>query len=220
MRCGRCREEQGDKRCDAAETNDWHAGIMPTVLFEQYVEEGLGCASYLIGDEHAGEAVVDDPAYAVDQYFETAERKGVRITRVLETHTHADHVSGHGRFALEHAVRSPFTPSPSLNTRSSRSRDGGGDRGGAGHAPRHPHAGPPPRALLLRRRRPLAAPEPWLVLTGDSLLVGDAARPDLAVEATEGAEGLFHSLRRLLELQDRVELYPGHVAGSLCGGAG
>jgi rhodanese-related sulfurtransferase len=61
--------------------------------------------------------------------------------------------------------------------------------------------------------------EPWIVLTGDSLFVGDAARPDLAVEAREGAEGLFHSLRRLLELGDGVEVYPGHVAGSLCGKA-
>ena len=61
--------------------------------------------------------------------------------------------------------------------------------------------------------------EPWLVLTGDSLFVGDAARPDLAVEAREGAEGLFHSLRRLVELGDGVEVYPGHVAGSLCGKA-
>ena len=57
------------------------------------------------------------------------------------------------------------------------------------------------------------------MLTGDSLFVGDAARPDLAVEAREGAEGLFHSLRRLLELGDGVEVYPGHVAGSLCGKA-
>ena len=63
------------------------------------------------------------------------------------------------------------------------------------------------------------ADEPWLVLTGDSLFVGDAARPDLAVEAAEGAEGLFHSLRRLLELPDGVEVFPGHVAGSLCGKA-
>jgi rhodanese-related sulfurtransferase len=62
-------------------------------------------------------------------------------------------------------------------------------------------------------------PEPWIVLTGDSLFVGDAARPDLAVEAREGAEGLFHSLHRLLELGDGVEVYPGHVAGSLCGKA-
>src|SRR5262249_46041850 len=59
--------------------------------------------------------------------------------------------------------------------------------------------------------------EPWLVLTGDSLFVGDAGRPDLAVEAQEGAEGLFHSLRRLVELGDGVEVFPGHVAGSLCG---
>jgi hydroxyacylglutathione hydrolase len=63
------------------------------------------------------------------------------------------------------------------------------------------------------------APEPWLVLTGDSLFVGDTARPDLAVEAREGAEGLFHSLQRLVELGDGVEVYPGHVAGSLCGKA-
>jgi rhodanese-related sulfurtransferase len=63
------------------------------------------------------------------------------------------------------------------------------------------------------------AEEPWLVLTGDSLFVGDAARPDLAVGAKEGAEGLFHSLRRLLELPDGVEVFPGHVAGSLCGRA-
>jgi rhodanese-related sulfurtransferase len=61
--------------------------------------------------------------------------------------------------------------------------------------------------------------DPWIVLTGDSLFVGDAARPDLAVEAREGAEGLFHSLRRLVELGDGVEVYPGHVAGSLCGKA-
>ena len=61
------------------------------------------------------------------------------------------------------------------------------------------------------------ADEPWLVLTGDSLFVGDTARPDLAVGAAEGAEGLFHSLRRLMELPDGVEVFPGHVAGSLCG---
>ena len=63
------------------------------------------------------------------------------------------------------------------------------------------------------------ADEAWLLLTGDSLFVGDVARPDLAVGAKEGAEGLFHSLQRLLELSDGVEVFPGHVAGSLCGKA-
>jgi glyoxylase-like metal-dependent hydrolase (beta-lactamase superfamily II)/rhodanese-related sulfurtransferase len=187
------------------------------VLFEQYVEEGLGCASYLIGDEQAGDAVVVDPAYAVEQYLDAAERKGVRISRVLETHTHADHVSGHGRLALEHglpvcthAEAQPHYPFEPLE-------DGTEIEVGdvclrvihtPGHRPEHCCF-----AVADRSR----APEPWLVLTGDSLLVGDAARPDLAVEAREGAEGLFHSLRRLLELPDGVELYPGHVAGSLCG---
>ena len=187
------------------------------MLFEQFVEEGLGCASYLIGDEQAGEAVVVDPAYAVDEYLETAERKGVRLTRVLETHTHADHVSGHGRLALDHGIpvaihteAQPAYPFEPLE-------DGAELEVGQvslhvihtpGHRPEHCCF-----ALTDRSR----APEPWLVLTGDSLLVGDAARPDLAVEARDGAEGLFHSLRRLLELSDGVELYPGHVAGSLCG---
>src|SRR5207237_2709012 len=66
--------------------------------------DDLGCASYLVGDSRAGEALVVYPAYAIEPYLEAAEREGVRIVRVLETHTHADHVSGHGRFALEHGV--------------------------------------------------------------------------------------------------------------------
>ena len=190
---------------------------MPTVLFEQYVEEGLGCASYLIGDEQTGEAVVVDPAYAVEQYLETAERKGVRLTRVLETHTHADHLSGHGRLALEQDVRIAIHPEADPAYPFEPLEDGAEIEVGQvalriihtpGHRPEHCSF-----AVIDRSR----ADEPWLVLTGDSLLVGDTARPDLAVEAKDGAEGLFHSLRRLLELPDGVELFPGHVAGSLCG---
>ncbi|MBW8742277.1 MAG: MBL fold metallo-hydrolase [Acidobacteria bacterium] len=74
------------------------------MVFRQFVDDDLGCASYLIGDAGAGEAVVVDPAYAIGQYLEAAAADGVRIVRVLETHTHADHVSGHGRLALEHGV--------------------------------------------------------------------------------------------------------------------
>src|SRR5947208_1572893 len=74
------------------------------VQFRQFVNDDLGCASYLIGDESSGEAVVVDPAYAIEQYLAEAEKRHVRITRVLETHTHADHVSGHGRLALEHGA--------------------------------------------------------------------------------------------------------------------
>jgi glyoxylase-like metal-dependent hydrolase (beta-lactamase superfamily II) len=68
------------------------------------VDEDLGCASYLIGDRVAGVAVVVDPSFQIEQYVDTAAGEGLRIERVLETHTHADHVSGHGRFALEHGL--------------------------------------------------------------------------------------------------------------------
>src|SRR5213076_983888 len=80
------------------------AGSFRAMVFRQFVDDDLGCASYLIGDAGAGEAVIVDPAYAIGQYLEAAAADGVRIVRVLETHSHADHVSGHGRLALEHGV--------------------------------------------------------------------------------------------------------------------
>ena len=72
------------------------------MIFRQFVDDGLGCASYLIGDEEEGTAVIIDPAYAIEQYLDEAELRDVKLTRVLETHTHADHLSGHGRLALDH----------------------------------------------------------------------------------------------------------------------
>jgi hydroxyacylglutathione hydrolase len=188
------------------------------VLFRQFVDEELGCASYLVGDEEAGEAVVVDPAYAIEQYLEAAKHDKVEITRVLETHTHADHVSGHGRLALELGVPVAIHPAAEPEYEFEPLEDGAEIEVGQvairvihtpGHRPEHCAF-----AVIDRSR----ADEPWLTLTGDSLFVGDAARPDLAVDAREGAAGLYRSLRRLLELPDGVEVYPGHVAGSLCGG--
>ena len=182
------------------------------MLFRQFVDDDLGCASYLIGDPTSGEALVVDPAYEIEPYLEAAREGQLRIVGVLETHTHADHVSGHGRFALEHGVpvsihslaapEFPFEPLA----------DGQTLQAGAvplrvvhtpGHRPEH-------CAFVVDDR---------LVLTGDSLFIGDAARPDLAIDAHEGAEGLFHSLQRLTQLPDAYQVYPGHVAGSLCGAA-
>jgi hydroxyacylglutathione hydrolase len=189
------------------------------VLFRQFVDDDLGCASYLIGDESSGRAVVVDPAFAIEPYVDEAERRGVRIERVLETHNHADHVSGHGRLALEHGATVAIHPAADPEYSFEPLEDGAEVEVGEvavrvlhtpGHRPEHCAF-----AIADRSR----AEEPWLVLTGDSLLVGDAARPDLAVGAREGAQGLFHSLRRLCELADGVEVYPGHVAGSLCGAA-
>jgi hydroxyacylglutathione hydrolase len=187
------------------------------VLFRQFVDDDLGCASYLIGDEKTGEAVVIDPAYAIEPYLEEAARRKARIVRVLETHTHADHVSGHGRLALEHDV--PVSIYPDGKPEYPFDPLGDGDEvvvgdvvirvmHTPGHRPEHCCF-----AVIDRSR----GDDPWLVITGDSLLVGSAARPDLAVEATEGARDLYRSLHELLGLPDGVEVYPGHVAGSLCG---
>jgi len=178
------------------------------VLFRQFVDDDLGCASYLIGDEEAGEAAVVDPAYAVEPYLEEAERAGVRIVRVLETHTHADHLSGHGRFALEHGTPVSIHPIAEPEYPFDPVEDGAEIPVGSvviktmhtpGHRPEH-------CCYLVEGH----------LLTGDSLLIGDAARPDLAIEAREGAEDLYASLQRLAELPDETEVDPGHVGGSLC----
>jgi glyoxylase-like metal-dependent hydrolase (beta-lactamase superfamily II)/rhodanese-related sulfurtransferase len=189
------------------------------VIFTQFVDDALGCASYLVGDPRTGEAVVVDPAFAVEQYLEEADRRGVRIVRVIETHTHADHLSGHGRLALEHGIPVSIHPAAEAAYPHDPMEDGAEIVLGdvvlrcihtPGHRPEH---------CCLTVSDGTRGPEPWIVLTGDSLFVGDAARPDLAVDAKEGAEGLFDSLRRIVELGDGVEVYPGHVAGSLCGKA-
>jgi hydroxyacylglutathione hydrolase len=195
------------------------------MLFEQFVEEDLGCASYLVGDEAAGEALLVDPAYAIEQYLEQADRRQVRIVRVLETHTHADHLSGHGRLALERDV--PVSIHAAAEAEYPHEALADGDEATVGSVS--------VRCLHTPGHRPehccfLAAPvgssagglcSPALagsaLMTGDSLFCGSVARPDLAVEAREGAEGLFHSLQRLLELPDDVQVFPGHIAGSLCG---
>jgi hydroxyacylglutathione hydrolase len=187
------------------------------VLFTQFVDDDLGCASYLVGCEATGEAVAVDPPYAIEPLLAEAEHRGVRIVRVIETHTHADHLSGHGRLALDHGVPVSIHPAAEAEYPHDPLDDGDEVTVGnvtlrcihtPGHRPEHCCL-----AVIDRTR----ADEPWLLLTGDSLFVGDAARPDLAVGAREGAEGLFRSLGRLLELPDGVEVYPGHVAGSLCG---
>ncbi len=189
------------------------------MLFRQFVADDLGCASYIVGDEHAGVAVAVDPPYAIEPLLDEANRRSVRLVGVLETHTHADHVSGHGRLALEHGVPIRVHSAAGVTFEHEPLADGTEIEVGdvvlrtihtPGHRPEHCCF-----AVVDRSR----GDEPWLVLTGDSLFVGDAARPDLAVDAKEGGEGLFHSLRRLVELGDGVEVFPGHVAGSLCGAA-
>jgi glyoxylase-like metal-dependent hydrolase (beta-lactamase superfamily II)/rhodanese-related sulfurtransferase len=191
------------------------------MIFRQIIHDDLGCASYLIGDEKAGVAAVVDPRFEVDEYLELARYMGVSIEHIFETHNHADHVSGHGRLAAAtgatiHVHRDakpdydhePFDdgdefPLGALTVRALHT---------PGHRPEHAAF-----ALIDTAR----GSEPWAVLTGDTLFVGDVARPDLAIERSEGARGIFRSLHgQLLRLADEVEVWPGHLGGSLCGGPG
>ncbi len=181
------------------------------LLFRQFVDDDLGCASYLVGDPEAGVAILVDPALRIEQYLEAALAAGVRIERTLETHTHADHLSGHGRLALEHgvpvAIHSLAEPAyPFEPLADGQVLEVGAVRVRVVHTPGH------------RPEHCAFVVDDQIALTGDSLFVGDAARPDLAVAAREGAQDLFASLAKLTALGDAVEVYPGHVAGSLCGG--
>jgi hydroxyacylglutathione hydrolase len=191
------------------------------MVFRQITHDDLGCASYLIGDEHAGLAAVVDPKLDIDEYLRLARYMGVSIEHILETHNHADHVSGHGRLASAtgatiHVHRlagaeyehEPFEDGWELELGTVRVRA----LHTPGHRPEHTAF-----ALIDSGR----GDEPWAVLTGDTLFVGDIARPDLAVDEDEGARGIFQSLHeKLLTLPSATEVWPGHLGGSLCGGPG
>jgi hydroxyacylglutathione hydrolase len=191
------------------------------MIFRQITHDDLGCASYLIGDHRAGVAAVVDPRFEIDEYLALARYIGVRIEHVLETHNHADHVSGHGRLAaatgatihVHRLARVEYPHEPfdhdwelALGTLRIRAIHT------PGHRPEHTAF-----ALIDTGR----GDEPWAVLTGDSLFVGDIARPDLAIDKHDGAREIFNSLHeRLFTLADETEVWPGHLGGSLCGGPG
>jgi len=191
------------------------------MLFRQIIHEDLGCASYLVGDAGAGVAAVIDPQWDVDPYLQLSRLHGLRIEHVLETHNHADHVSGHGRLARATGATIHIHELARAEYEHDAFADGWALAVGdvavealhtPGHRPEH-------TSFLLRDTS--RGGDPVAVLTGDSLFVGDVARPDLAIEPREGAAGIFHSLHdRLLALPDDVEIWPGHIGGSLCGSAG
>ncbi len=181
------------------------------------LNEDLGCASYVVAD--GGEAAVVDPKWEIAEYLAIAEENGFRISHVLETHNHADHLSGKGRLVEATGARVHVSRDAGVEYEHEPLEDGDVIEVGnvrirtiatPGHRPEH---------LSFTIQDASRGEEPWVLFTGDSLFVGDLARPDLAVEAEEGARGLFRSLRRLKDLEDFVEVRPGHIGGSLCGGA-
>ena len=191
------------------------------MIFRQLTHDDLGCASYLVGDEDAAVAAVVDPRLDIDEYLRLARYLGVRIEHVLETHNHADHVSGHGRLAAATGATIHIHREAAPEYDHEPFDDGWELELGElvvralhtpGHRPEHTAF-----ALVDRAR----GEEPWAVLTGDTLFVGDIARPDLAVDKEEGARAIFRSLaQRLMTLPDTTEVWPGHLGGSMCGGPG
>lgn len=183
--------------------------------FKQLVREESGCASYMIASTETGECAVFDPIWDIDPYVKTADRHGFSIRQVIDSHSHADHVSGARRLCAATGA-TLFLPAEMESTYEAR-RLAGGDRLRLGQVEfevlRVPGHRPEQINLLIRDLD--RGDEPWCILTADSLLVGDLARPDLAQEGTVGAATLFReTVPRLLELPDFVEVYPGHVAGS------
>jgi glyoxylase-like metal-dependent hydrolase (beta-lactamase superfamily II) len=192
------------------------------MYFRQLLNDDTACASYLLGCKATGEfAVVDPHVDLVDEYVALAAAQGARIAAVLDTHVQADHVSGLPElvartgatgylpegagveFAHELLADEAVVPLGNTELRAIAT---------PGHAPAH-HA-----YLVTDRRR---GDEPWLVLTGDALLIGDAGRPDLHAHGDRTTEdmarALYRSLERLLALPDHLVLYPAHYSGSVCG---
>ena len=191
------------------------------MLLRPFLNDATSCASYLFGcTTHGTLAVVDPHADLVDRYVASAESAGQPIVAVFETHIQADHVSGLPEL-VERTGATAYLPVGSGVEFEHTSLDDGAvvDLGNTrvtaiatpGHAPAH-HA----YAVSDLRR---GTEEPWLVFTGDSLLIGDVGRPDLHVvgDALGQARELHTSLRRLLELPDYVVVCPSHYAGSVCG---
>ncbi len=192
------------------------------MYLQQFFVDGLGCASYLVGCEAKGIAAVIDPERDVQKYLDAAQARGLKITHIIETHLHADHVSGNTDLAartgaqiyIHEAAKAEF-PHQSL-------KDGdilelGGVRIAVRHTPGHT-----PESITLLVSDTTRSNQPWMALTGDLLFVGDVGRPDLVgIEAARGLAGdLYESLfHNLLNEEDHIMIYPGHGAGSLCGRA-
>jgi hydroxyacylglutathione hydrolase len=192
------------------------------VIFKQFYLSSLGHASYFVGSEETGEALVLDVRRDVDHYFEEARAHGMRIAYAADTHQHNDYVTGICELPLRGDVQLLASARAQLGYATRSLADGERLQIGEivfeaihtpGHTPEH-------MALLVTDRS--RGDEPALLLSGGALLVGDVARPDLlgtTREIEQHTSDLFRTLReKILTLPDFVEVYPTHVAGSLCGG--
>lgn len=197
------------------------------MIFRQCLHEPLAAASYLIGCGSSGEAAVVDPGLPPEDYVILAANKGLHITTILETHLHADYVST-GRALARLTNATIYAPSRddiqneqtgcSIEYEHVRVDDGDEIKIGnimitAIHTPGHT-----PEHMSYTITDTPRADRPWFVLTGDCLFVGDVGRADLVDLPMSGPRVLYKSLKRLLKLDDYIEIYPCHYGGSACGG--
>jgi hydroxyacylglutathione hydrolase len=188
------------------------------IYFEQFYLGCLAHASYLLASE--GEAVVVDPQRDVDIYLKAAEQHGLRIQHIFETHLHADFVSGHQELAARTGAKIYIGPDGRATVPHSEVRDGFELRVGNMRIKVLETPGHTPEGVCLVVTDQEKSPNPWAVLTGDTLFLGDVGRPDLSRTHTPRmlAGMLYDSLHnKLLKLSDDVIVYPAHGAGSLCG---
>jgi hydroxyacylglutathione hydrolase len=193
------------------------------VFFRQLLNDETACASYLLGCKtHGTLAVIDPHSDLVDEYVAAAAAQGAAIVAVLETHVQADHVSGLPALVARTGATAYLPEGASVEFDHHALADGEVLRLGntelqaiatPGHAAAH-HA-----YLVTDHTR---GEEPWFVLTGDALLVGDAGRPDLHAHGEQTVEAMARTLYRslsdrLLSLPDHLLLYPAHYSGSVCG---
>ena len=183
--------------------------------FKQITREETGCATYLIASTTTGECAVFDPLWDVAPAVREVQRHGFTITHVIDSHAHADHVSGARRLAAFAGAKLYVPARMEAAYDAIRLEDGAHLRFGevdleVVHAPGHR-----PEQINLLGRDLSRGTDPWFLLTADFLMVGDISRPDLAQDGRVGATTLFReAIPRLLALPDHVEVYPGHVAGS------
>lgn len=189
------------------------------MIFRPFYTFETGCAAYLFGCGSLGKAcVVDAHEHDVEQYAAFAEAKGMRITHVIDTHVHADHLSGGPALAAKvgapyHLHESAKVEMPFEPLGDTQEVELGNTRVHVLHTPGHT-----PESISLVVTDLRRGPDPWFVLTGDTLFVGAVGRPDLPGRAKENASELYDSIHnKLLTLPDDVEVYPAHFSGSMCG---
>jgi glyoxylase-like metal-dependent hydrolase (beta-lactamase superfamily II)/rhodanese-related sulfurtransferase len=190
------------------------------MYFKQFYLACLAHASYLIGSD--GEAVVVDPQRDVDEYLAEASAQGFQIKYVIETHLHADFVSGHQEIAARTGAQIVFGEKAGVQFAHRAVRDGEELRIGKAVLQILETPGHTPEGICILVTDTASPDEPQKLLTGDTLFIGDVGRPDLAggkgYTPQTMAEMMYDTLHgKLLKLPDEVEVYPAHGAGSMCG---